>query len=846
MDSFETLIVPIDKGVLLRQDEREMSASLIDVRPKMPMVRTSKWQRYKLRLNLLAEFDVTLEFREPTNRAYFHINVTAEVKLSDDHEHHRLLTRWTNSTEGLRERVQERLGESLKLWHKQEHPNLRLLGAVLASIRARGDNMASVDRAILATLSETGFKTDFVRVRPIPAIRQRAIDMSNKTISNIRLSDHDVPLEATVGFELTPLLSIEEHYFRGTARTDTREISSDKLQRSVLDAIGRALGGYRFQQWKMEDPDLNTAGLNAANDAARKFGWKVTDTLLLRSNHATVLLHENFDFARSYALPGTSRKLTIQHNGTYRLIDAARHEQMKRTTPECAEFGSFIKLQVERVTERMLQRSTYGEAIKLVSDSEKLEDDIRRELSEIIRAFGFECASCHVVVKNLPELPLLDPAGYNTEIFEETEFKLAVTNEKHIAKLGLSGRLYLKSPDKFEPAIAKVQQFDEQDQVQEIVNLIAERAKVAIAGFLNRVQPEEFRLSDLSTGKRLDEDETRKHEDPLGEAAQVTIKAYQNDLEKRVAEEIMHTFGIELTNVEFLRGEEPVKARILKLKGAPGSLLVRTQIMSHEDYANRDIEISCTYDIQDVAMMYETQFANKALFFETPEEQIQQLEADLQANLHTFLQYTSYELWRGVNKPKFALMLCTVLQGVAERNHGLKLSIDPGGVTTDVPPAAGTEELRDLNQRIKLAKIERNKLLSEFASETDDSTEEEQVERLDKLNASIGRMMNVQKQMKVAFQEEDRDADANVALDYVVDTVLVGLKSMRVPYTTQELIQSQARTLLGSDVGAEDESSDDEDVPVDVNSGTTAETPSNEAPIDAEFSEVPNSNQSEP
>ncbi|MEM9375608.1 MAG: hypothetical protein AAGA72_05270 [Pseudomonadota bacterium] len=799
MFSFDELIVPMEKSERLKDGEKTYSASPTDVRTSPPLVRLNEWVRYRLLMTEYGDVKVSLAFREPTNRSEFKLRVVSEVKLSDDDDKLRILTRWRHSEGGLADRVQRKIAEAMLAWQSDERPEKRLLAAVLESISCRGEGLADVDRAVVRALRDCGLKTDFARVTPVPWLAERSIDLAQNGL-NIRLSDHDVPLNVNVSGELVPDGSTEALYFSQVPAQGP----GDSIKTRVLDAIRRALGGTTLQDWKSGSPDLLNRAKQEARKAAGRLGWSLGDGLLLRSDVETVVLSENFKFEESYSLPGAGRKLTIEHNGAYRLENAARFEQLKKTQPECGDFRAFVIKQARAVTERKLQSSGYGEAIRLLRDNSKFESDIRDDLAEIVGAYGHSCSSCHVVVKNLPELPLLHERGHNTIIFGLKEFNLAVHSRK--AQLGLRGRLKLKDAERLEPAI------NEKDGIDDIIAKVAETATTTVQGSLNNIKPEVFRLSDLSGSySPLDEDIVRKHEDSLGDVSEITIKALQKPLAAIISAEILDVYGLELSDVAFEPGEDPVQRREDGMTGYKGRIVVEdVGVLSQADFRVRPVSISILYSVVGKSELYESTFADGALFYEEMNRQIEELELDLVTNLRNLAEQSRYELLRGKFRPRMFEIFARCLKGIAERNHGLDISIAPSSIESSVPRLESTMTIANMNNRIEELELKLNETLD--LRGRDPLAYDDHTELVESLTKAIEDMTERRKKAREAHLSIDANEDAVLALPDVQEALHSSIQSMRLAQNARLVIEQKITGLIAYDATLDaEETNRDED-----------------------------------
>lgn len=791
MIKYEDLIVPIGKDVRLPEEDKELFTDGKTVRLTKPLVSIGGWQRYQLVREQFGELDLALELVHPTSRTEFLLNISAEVRLSEDEKKQsRLVKLLHNNLQHHQASVGKLLKRAilrdLNSWTNTKSPTSRLLSAVLDSIATRDQGMADVDRSVQRVLRDYGYETSFVRIQPAPVKpAPGSISIREEKLA-VRLSDHDQPLSVLIDGELRPKTGSDSYYTSKLPAT-----GGDSIQSRVIEAIRQELGGTRLQHWKertnFHDDHLIEMARVAGNREAARYGWTLSKGLLLRSDIQTVLLSQNFVFEESYKLPGVGRKLTIAHSGSYKLVDAARFEQFKRTQPECRDFQEFVKQQAQRITERQLQRGSYAKAIALLDNASELESEIATELADIVCKYGHESISCHVVVKNLPEMELLSESGYRGELFgRKQEFSLGVHNRN--ANIGVSACLKLRDAAKLEPWLSI------DDNMSNIVGKVAERAKSVVASFLNKIEPNDFRLSDLNAGEDLDEDKSIEHIDPFtNEREDVTIHAFQRKLKSSIASEISSVFGIELTDIEFIRGEEPVKNREEELRDYKAEVLIeKIQVLSEYDHQLHDVDVKCLYIIKKPAKAYEQQFASSALAL-TKEKQIAELERTLRIELENLVKASRYELFRGQYLPKLAHVFEAILSGAAQRHHGLDIVIDPSALRTSVPPAVETRELSGLNMQIENLKGKRIRLLGDLEGDGDE--DEKTMEQIERLGRQIRKAEELRDDIRTGLQDESVDRDALAALPKVLQAITAHTKSMALPDRSRALVEKQVQLL---------------------------------------------------
>lgn len=785
MQTFEELIFQSDKTGEVRDGERELFVRGLDIRETLPFARFGPWTRYRLRTNEYAPLETTLLFRDPTDLTEFRLRIAAEVRLGDDIEGLKLLTGWKHSGGGIREQVQRRLAGAIENWHRDLRGGSSLLGAVLASGALNGAGMSEIERAVLSAVRACGFQSEFVRVVPLAWIERPSIELDEKN-AGVRLSDHPSPVKVHISGELVPVLTSEALYKRSSRTGATLDVTT--IHRSVIEAMRAALGGTRLQTWVEQDgaADLREAARAAGNREAARFGWKLSQGLLLRSDVETVIGIENFEVEGDYKLPGAGRKLTIVHTGSYELQDAALYEHMKQMDPACRQFKELVATRAREVTTRKLQRSTYAEAIQLLSNSESLERAIQDELSVIIARYGHKCSSCHVVVKNLPEMPLLEKSGFNTRILDEQDqqnaFRLAVHNRT--AKLGLQARLNLEQPDRLE------RHLNLDDTVVDIVEKVAERARLTIAGFLNGIQPDQFRRSDLSFGPRLEEAGSVEHEDPVtNEVSRIVIHPFQKELAGRIAHEIRDVFGIALTDWQFFRGDEPVSRREQDLRGHDGTLTVSVEVPSEREFDNKTVTVTCHYKIVGTSPVHALHFEAAAIYYGDIASHREAVEKDLRTNMTAIIKQLVYEALRGSYKPVFSRILATALKGVAERRHGLVINIDPGGILADVPPIDGTGVISDLQGKIEEKTKERTALFARLGGR-DAEDDEELLEQIARAGRAIEAMKKEVQNLRREQKDVHPDHYVTEALQLIGERLTNEFKAMYLPNTIRHELTS--------------------------------------------------------
>lgn len=824
MEAYYKLILPLDKQARLPDGDTELYARLADVRTSQPLMTLSTWQRYQLKLNQIGELDEDLQFRDRVTRSQFKIRVSSSIQISNDESKQKQLVQKANSEGGLRRFVKHELSKALQSWSGSTSAGGKMLGQILAKTTSRGDGMSDVDRTLLAVLNSTGLESDFLRLTPIAWNDATPSIAIKDTNLRIRLSDHDEALHVSLDGELIPKRQSEAYYTSQTSPTN----GSDSIRSKVISAIQRELGGTRLQDWKTVEDTLLQKAEMTANREAGLFGWTLAPGLLLRSDVEKVLLATNFIVEADYQLPGIGRKLSIVHTGTFTLTDAARFERLKKTQPECTDFKFFVERQAREVTERKLQRRSYEEAIRLLSNDIQLEEEIRNELSEIISQYGHACTSCHVVVNNLPERRLLHRPGYNCEIFglgadDEPGFSLAVHDRK--VKIGVRGRLYLDQPSKLERDL-KVE-----DDLDDIVVKVAVVARDVVRAFLNNLQPEEFRLSDLSSRNRLEKNDKIEHIDPLDNSVtEITIHAYQKTLAEKIASEVFNAFGIEVSDIQFIKGHEPVKSRAEQLRNYKSEIRVVTNIYSEADHHDDQITASLFYSIKNSSPAYESEFAAEVMRFGELEEHIHSINTALTRTFENLLKKSSQELLRGRFLPQLGDLFSKFLRGVAERHHGVEIIIDPSSFKTDVPHGDTTNEIRDLNRSLEKLKARRTVLIDKIG--TDPDIDQELLEQASGLNKKINEVENMRDEIRTKHQSAPIDSDARIALPKFVAAMQSNVNSMRLPDRVAIELEDRIQGIIGMAEGEQRNATSNGD---DAN--RTDAPPPEQDVQDAEFSD---------
>jgi hypothetical protein len=716
-----------------------------------------------------AKWEGGLEFLDSRLGARFGLMVRAELRPVAKRGAHQVLVNLHLGAGSLHVGLMEALKQELTTWGRQRPAGF--LQAILDNRGPDGSQPQLTD-VVLGIFERHGLDCDHVKVNLQPFIKRPNWEIRQPNLQ-VRLSD----LNRTIHVDLTCTLQHDPtspHYYTNTTQLSGAAGDVPSVEQCIVDAICRSLEGSRLQDWSATSPDLRKTAFAAASAEAARFGWRLGGTFILFSAEAEAKRQEakNFSFAHVYKLPGLNRSIKIEHTGSYEMGDPARYEMRHRSGQDIAlDFRDFIEKQVQRLTERQLQVSSYADAIALLHDNNKLESAVSEELGSLLAEYGYKAGSCHVVINALPEAPLLRQAGHAVELFDDESFRLAIPERRAI--LGVTAKLRLVDAQRLQPWL----DHDASD-AKPIEKLVADKTRSIISAFLNNIKPDEYRLSDLTYGPRLiDGDVYIEHYDVSDDAnVQLVFRALQGELIPRIATAVLDDYGIEISDIQFLRGEDAVSRRVEELRGRTIEIAGSAVLRSVETGVDETVRVNLECVIFQTAPQYEHRFAIFALHHKTVDAHVAVLQNSLQRALSHLLEAYRCEHLTGEYRGPVIGAIARALTASIQSVYGLNVRIDPGTSAIELPATIAAVAAKRLNESKKAWLDNVTALLEKPATGDLDDVAEEVIEKERAKLAIIGEIAR-----DPQFQHRAVNGEVRAAFPPAVEIFSSRVGQMRLP-----------------------------------------------------------------
>lgn len=530
---------------------------------------------------------------------------------------------------------------------------------IIADINRSGDRSAletlltaphQIERRIRERLGESGLQTDKVRLRPIPFNDKSRIIV--EPVSRIACRTLRSDAIANVGYRI--VLEVDPHHRKlWYCCRLPEEGGSNSILGEVRNFVAAFLDArYPISRFSSGLGQISHELSNSLNNAvAPKLGLRVATIDLSTDSRAVADLI--FEFRESYPILGTSRVMVLEHRGTIRLIDEAKHHQ--RGAPDMAPLvEEWLKVEVRKY----LQRKSLADVVQTFCENEEEGEDelsaaLKENINKIASQYGYSVDPVLVVAQNIPERELVLGKDISVPI------KSYPLNKPNLlTELSIIARVKLIDPKQVRLL---------RPYLREDTNL-NEVLTNAISEFVGRqlqtnVSPDEFYKSDIAN-----------------DGGDMYLR---NQWIAGLTQVLSSTFGLKVENLEFGRGHDPIRERFAQLLNVNETLKFDRPLVTAAGQS-RTIRVIVLYQIQGASHQWWDRFQNKALIAKTEREQLNEVAHRIELLLEfAFQGRRHYESWIPRNLSKVdRKALRDIIKNTVASEYGLDIEIPPDGLFT--------------------------------------------------------------------------------------------------------------------------------------------------------------------